>query len=200
MQERSEAERRAIWPCLNVATWRRERSDRAIQHMLTSSNISGTGLTSVANNGIKELGVSVVLFCDECVTTHRHDRVLEAINTQNLPDKYQFPNLEAKFEKNGEKISLMLEMKLNSSEKSLTKVVESKVPSGSKAEIPNHNPKNVDHDTNESLRIQGIPEDFDEPAKENILLTNEKLKDVFNTLGVTSSIVNVKRLGKFDNS
>ena len=27
MQERSEAERRAIWPCLNVATWRRERSD-----------------------------------------------------------------------------------------------------------------------------------------------------------------------------
>ena len=29
MQERSEAERRAIWPCLNVATWRRERSDRA---------------------------------------------------------------------------------------------------------------------------------------------------------------------------
>ena len=29
MQERSEAERRAIWPCLNVATWRSERSDRA---------------------------------------------------------------------------------------------------------------------------------------------------------------------------
>ena len=29
MQERSEAERRAIWPCLNVGTWRRERSDRA---------------------------------------------------------------------------------------------------------------------------------------------------------------------------
>ena len=25
--------RRAIWPCLNVATWRRERSDRAIQQM-----------------------------------------------------------------------------------------------------------------------------------------------------------------------
>ena len=33
MQERSEAERRAIWPCLNVATWRRERSDRAIQQL-----------------------------------------------------------------------------------------------------------------------------------------------------------------------
>ena len=33
MQERSEAERRAIWPCLNVATWRRERSDRAIQQI-----------------------------------------------------------------------------------------------------------------------------------------------------------------------
>ena len=30
MQERSEAERRAIWPCLNVATC---RSDRAIQQM-----------------------------------------------------------------------------------------------------------------------------------------------------------------------
>ena len=38
MQERSEAERRAIWPCLNVATWRRERSDRAIQQIWTSSN------------------------------------------------------------------------------------------------------------------------------------------------------------------
>ena len=97
-------------------------------------------------------------------------------------------------------MSLMMEMKLNSSEKSLTKVIESKVPSGPKAEIPNHNPKKVDHDTNKSLRIQGIPEDFDKPAKENILLTNEKLKDVFNTLGVTSPIVNVKRLGKFDNS
>ena len=33
MQERSEAERRAIWPCLNVVTWRRERSDRAIQQI-----------------------------------------------------------------------------------------------------------------------------------------------------------------------
>ena len=33
MQERSEAERRAIWRCLNVATWRRERSDRAIQQI-----------------------------------------------------------------------------------------------------------------------------------------------------------------------
>ena len=33
MQERSEAERRATWPCLNVATWRRERSDRAIQQI-----------------------------------------------------------------------------------------------------------------------------------------------------------------------
>ena len=25
--------RRAIWPCLNIATWRRERSDRAIQQI-----------------------------------------------------------------------------------------------------------------------------------------------------------------------
>ena len=33
MQEQSEAERRAIWLCLNVATWRRERSDRAIEQM-----------------------------------------------------------------------------------------------------------------------------------------------------------------------
>ena len=29
----AEAEGRAIWPCLNVATWRRERSDRAIQQI-----------------------------------------------------------------------------------------------------------------------------------------------------------------------
>ena len=33
MEDRSEAERRAIWPCLNVATWRRERSDRAIKQI-----------------------------------------------------------------------------------------------------------------------------------------------------------------------
>ena len=38
MQERSEAERRAIWPCLNVATWRRERSDRAIQKICNLFN------------------------------------------------------------------------------------------------------------------------------------------------------------------
>ena len=31
--KRSEAERRAMWPCLNVATWRRERSDRAIKQI-----------------------------------------------------------------------------------------------------------------------------------------------------------------------
>ena len=31
VQERSEAERRAIRPCLDIATWRRERSDRAKQ-------------------------------------------------------------------------------------------------------------------------------------------------------------------------
>ena len=28
MQERSEVERRAMWPCLNVTTWRMERSDK----------------------------------------------------------------------------------------------------------------------------------------------------------------------------
>ena len=28
MQERREAERLGIWPCLNVATWRKERSDQ----------------------------------------------------------------------------------------------------------------------------------------------------------------------------
>ena len=33
MQKRSEEERRSIWPCLNVATWRRERSDRVVQQI-----------------------------------------------------------------------------------------------------------------------------------------------------------------------
>ena len=54
MQERSEAERRAIWPCLNVATWRRERSDRAIQQIRWNSSafhsipvIRSKGSTSV---------------------------------------------------------------------------------------------------------------------------------------------------------
>ena len=54
MQERSEAERRAIWPCLNVATWRRERSDRAIQQIRWNSTafhsipvIRSKGSTSV---------------------------------------------------------------------------------------------------------------------------------------------------------
>ena len=97
------------------------------------------------------------------------------------------------------KMSSMMEMKLNSSEKSFTKVIERKVSSGSKVEIPNHNPKKVDHDTNKSLRIQGIPEEFDKSTKENIFPRNEKLNDVFNTLGVTSPIGNVKRLGIFDN-
>ena len=36
MQERSEAERRAIRPCLNVATWGRERSDLVIQQTALS--------------------------------------------------------------------------------------------------------------------------------------------------------------------
>ena len=54
MQERSETERRAIWPCLNVATWRRERSDRAIQQIRWNSTafhsipaIRSKGSTSV---------------------------------------------------------------------------------------------------------------------------------------------------------
>ena len=37
MQQRSGAERRAIWTCLNVAIWRRERSDRAIQQIQQNS-------------------------------------------------------------------------------------------------------------------------------------------------------------------
>ena len=93
-----------------------------------------------------------------------------------------------------------MEMKLNSCEKSLTKLFESKVSCGSKIEIPNQNHKKVDHDTNKSLRIQGIPENFNKPAKENILLTNEILEHDFNALGVTSPKISVTRLGKFDNS
>ena len=37
MQERSEAERRAIWPCLNVATWP-TTTDVTTTNMLTSTN------------------------------------------------------------------------------------------------------------------------------------------------------------------
>ena len=54
MQERSEAGRSAKWPCLNVATWRRERSDRAIQQIRQNSTafhsipaIRSKGSTSV---------------------------------------------------------------------------------------------------------------------------------------------------------
>ena len=38
MQERSEAERRAIWPCLNIATWRRERNHTTNMLIATKYN------------------------------------------------------------------------------------------------------------------------------------------------------------------
>ena len=50
MQERSEAERRAIWPCLNVATWRRERSDRAMQQIQWNS-IAFHSIPSIRSKG-----------------------------------------------------------------------------------------------------------------------------------------------------
>ena len=67
MQERSEAERRTIWPCLNVATWRRERSDRAIQQICKPFQINQVSTLAVTTLKASNLNCAVwdriFIFC-----------------------------------------------------------------------------------------------------------------------------------------
>ena len=101
-----------------------------------------TGLTSVAINGIKELVVSVSLFLTSMwLTTGVRDPGGHYYPKRS--SKCPFPDSEAKFEKIDRKMSLIMELKVNSSEESLTKINESKVPSGPKVEIPNQKPRRL---------------------------------------------------------
>ena len=54
MQARSEAERRVIWPCLNVATWRREKAK------LSSSKCPLVAISLVANSLLENVLVASV--------------------------------------------------------------------------------------------------------------------------------------------
>ena len=61
MQERSDAERCAHWPCLNASTWQRERSDLAIQqvsYFLQEIKVSNT-LAVTALKASETVGLAV---------------------------------------------------------------------------------------------------------------------------------------------
>ena len=78
MQERREAERRAMWPCLNVATWRKERSDRAIQQVCKPFIYNFFAVAAVADwNSMPE----TVVRCDN---VNAFKKFRQTLGTQNV--------------------------------------------------------------------------------------------------------------------
>ena len=167
-----------------------------------------TGLSTVAINGIKELGQLAMLLCNTCVENNERDNFIR--NRCDL-------KIEEKLEK------LDINEKLNKIENNLAKLVDRKVQeaitrtcqkveenyatiatkNATKAAIPPGTETKASvientHNTERSFRIQGISEDPEKSRNENLIPTNEKVNEVLKCLGVNPQVFEMKRLGKFN--
>ena len=164
-------------------------------------NLTCTGHSNVAINGIKELGVRVALFCDDCVENNRKDHLLNTIQA-NEKLNCKLESLERTIEKSiDEKVSSVVEKCETRFEEVVMKIIEKRLEPQIKAignkTGPLKTPK-AHHNVKSSFRVRGLPEDLTKNKEANALLANEKLKEVTTEIGVDVKIERLQRLGKFD--
>ena len=170
---------------------------------------SCTGLTQV--NGLKEAGQVAMLLCVKCLNNNERDNFIKCRTIDKMNEKIETETQE-------------INKKLQTMEERITAVVDTRVDNAIKAtcekidqsyaEAVAVQPRNVgatskahskelpdlDRNIRKSIRIQGVPEDPDNSKAQNFVPTTNELNDVLNRIGVTTQVMELKRLGKFSNT
>ena len=167
-----------------------------------------TPFSTAAISGIKELGVNVMLLCNKCVENNeRHNfipgralaSVSEKLSTLDVGDKLK--NMEKRLTDIGDqKVGEAIKTACEKVEKTHAAVfvVEKSTQTGNTNPSQKVNQGKTNHNISQSLRSQGVPEDPNKSKGENLVPTNAEGNDILDTMEVKTSIVELRRLGKFD--
>ena len=173
-------------------------NDPVYQCVACSANLhlttSYTGLTPVAVNGIKDLGTLAMLLCSSCHENNVRDR--------NLTEKLEELDINEKLLNMENRLTQIVEKKIDEALRNTCEKVEktySTVLTGNnKNAVPKEQQNRTNHNINQCIRIQGIAEDPQKSKAENLVPTNEEVKKILEIVDVQPNIVEMKRLGKFD--
>lgn len=170
-----------------------------------------TALSNVAINGIKELGLNVMLLCNDCLENNERDNFIRCRTIANVAEKV-FANVADKID------NLDVGKKLKSMETRLTDLVDQKIGNAmettcekvektyaaviavdktTEKTVKKDNKEQSNHSINKCFRIQGVPEDPKKTKGENMVPTNEKVTEILNIIGANPKVEEFKRLGKF---
>ncbi len=170
-----------------------------------------TGLSPAAINGIKDLGMNVMLLCNTCVENNERDNFIKGRAQAVMTEKIEGLKLADRLEEMEKRKTELVDEKIDQALKTTCEKVEKTycqvATEDSKKEGPQNQPSRIskaakntnDLNIQQSFRIQGIPEDPKKSKGENLVPTNEAVQSILTTLGVKPQVTELKRLGKFDN-
>lgn len=171
-----------------------------------------TGLSPVAVNGIKELGSLAMLICSTCNERNARDKFIRCYTNSKLNEKLENLDINEKLLSMENKLCGIIDKKIDDVDKKLDeafkykcekveKTYSSALSDGlKKAATPMNVPSlsKTPHNISQSVRIQGIPEDPSKSKAENLVPTNEAVLDIMRKLNLDTRVMEMKRLGKFD--
>ena len=169
-----------------------------------------TGFSQVAINGIKELGPLSMLLCNACLDNDRRDsfirsRTIEKTMETSKPDSLEVNDRLLGME---ERLTTIVHDKVDNAVKSTYDKTEKSYagaiavnPKSAEAGPPGQKlSQKLRITTSESFRIQGVKEDPSKIKSENLVPTTDEAQEVLDTVVVKSQIQELRRLGTFDKS
>ena len=193
--------------CPRVVRVRKKISDNDQTYHYVSRNCDlhlepiCTGLSSVAINGIKELGAIVLLLGNKFIETGKEERLLGSAMAKKVEESVQCLDLDKKLEKIEQKLTRLdedrIQVSVNEARQKMERSyadVASKSATASSNEMSGggkgKSSKITDRTLQSRFKVQRIPEDQEMSPNENFVPSNKNLMEVLNSLGVSRKLSN----------
>ena len=163
---------------------------------------SCTGLSNVALNGIKELGLSCMLLCNTCIENNERDNIIKSWTIHKANEQVEALKIENKLESLEVKLTSLIDKKVEEVLKVSCKVTQNSYSEiaaknfeivSTRRPLPETDHKQIlNHNISSSLRIHGrrSHEDLDEKKYENLVTTTEKVNEILTKLALTQNSKN----------
>ena len=143
-----------------------------------------------------------MLLCSSCHENNVRDRFIRNFTQSKLTEKLEELDINEKLLNMENRLTQIVEKKVDEALRNTCEKVEktySTVLTGNnKNAVPKEQQNRTNHNINQCIRIQGIAEDPQKSKAENLVPTNEEVKKILEIVDVQPNIVEMKRLGKFD--
>ena len=164
----------------------------------------GTALSSAANICIKELGMDVMLLCNNCVEQNERDNFIRCRTLAKVAEKFDSLDVGEKLMNIERRLTDLVVEKIGNATKMTCDKVEKTYAAVVAVETTSEKPRGVktdenskSHNINKCVRIKGIPEDPNKTKGEIFVPTNDEVSDLLNSICANAHVTEIQRLGKF---